>query len=86
MTRQLEKSSIPYSERAVNYMCLHVRTEPLRVSKQECLQLISRQLHEQHQLLRSIRMNLIVIAIPFWLALCSVAVGVALFVMTMMAS
>ena len=57
-----------------------------QMSSQECLQLIARQLHEQHQLLRSIRMNLMVIAIPFWLALCGILATVALFVFGVIAS
>lgn len=56
------------------------------MSAEECLQLMATQLHEQYQLLRSIRMNLIVIAIPFWFALCGVLAAIALFVLTLTAS
>jgi hypothetical protein len=34
---------------------------------------------EQRRLLKSIRLHLVIVAIPFWIALCSVAFVVALY-------
>jgi hypothetical protein len=50
-----------------------------QMSPQEALQFIARETAEQSRLLKSIRLHLVIIAIPFWIALCSIAFVVALY-------
>ena len=50
-----------------------------QLSPQDALRLIARETVEQRKLLKSIRLHLVIIAIPFWIALCSIAFVVALY-------
>ena len=52
---------------------------PEQLSPQDALRLIAEETVEQRKLLKSIRLHLVIIAIPFWIALCSVASVVALY-------
>jgi hypothetical protein len=50
-----------------------------QLSPQDALRLIAGETVEQRRLLKSIRLHLVIVAIPFWIALCSVAFVVALY-------
>ena len=50
-----------------------------QLSPQDALRLIAGETVEQRRLLKSIRLHLVIIAIPFWIAFCSVALMVALY-------
>jgi len=50
-----------------------------QLNPQDALRLIARETVEQRKLLKNIRLHLIIIAIPFWIALCSTAFMVALY-------
>lgn len=45
------------------------------MTSQELLRLMAREQYEQGKTLRGMRKHLLVIAIPFWLTLCSVLAG-----------
>ena len=50
-----------------------------QLSPQDALRLMAKEAVEQRKLLKSIRLHLVIIAIPFWIALCSIAFVVALY-------
>jgi len=51
------------------------------LTPQACLQVIVVEERQQTELLRSMRRHLIVIAIPFWLAICSMLLGVLFYLL-----